>query len=167
MEWGKERRWKQRMKKGAAVVSGCLAVFLMAGRAEVSAAPIPLRGVVEGFYGTPWSQEDREDMIRFCGGQGLNAYIYAPKDDPYHRARWREPYPEEKLSKLASLSKLAKTQGVRFIFAISPGLDIRFSGYQGFMDRLAMQKKIETMYRVGVRDFAIFFERIRFFFFHQ
>ncbi|WP_415945069.1 protein O-GlcNAcase [Selenomonas montiformis] len=160
MEWGKERRWKQRMKKGAAVVSGCLAVFLMAGRAEVSAAPIPLRGVVEGFYGTPWSQEDREDMIRFCGGQGLNAYIYAPKDDPYHRARWREPYPEEKLSKLASLSKLAKTQGVRFIFAISPGLDIRFSGYQGFMDRLAMQKKIEAMYRVGVRDFAIFFDDI-------
>lgn len=70
-------------------------------------------------------------MIRFCGGQGLNAYIYAPKDDPYHRARWREPYPEEKLSKLASLSKLAKTQGVRFIFAISPGLDIRFQDIRG------------------------------------
>jgi hyaluronoglucosaminidase len=44
--------------------------------------PILLRGIVEGFYGTPWNFDIRADLIRFCGEYNLNAYIYAPKDDP-------------------------------------------------------------------------------------
>ena len=67
------------------------------------AASIPLRGVVEGFYGKPWTQEQRVDMMAFCEAHGLNAYIYAPKDDPYHREKWREPYPESQRKKLAKL----------------------------------------------------------------
>ncbi len=43
------------------------------------------RGVIEGFYGPPWSHQDRLDVLRFMGREGLNTYIYAPKDDPYHR----------------------------------------------------------------------------------
>ena len=50
-------------------------------------APIELRGIVEGFYGTPWTFEDRADLIRFSYHNNLNSYIYAPKDDPYHRAK--------------------------------------------------------------------------------
>ncbi len=44
-----------------------------------------LRGIIEGFYGKPWSDENRIDIIRFCGKNKMNAYWYAPKDDPYHR----------------------------------------------------------------------------------
>ena len=61
---------------------------------SVSASPIPLRGVVEGFYGTPWTHAQRLDMLAFMGRQGFNAYIYSPKDDQYARAAWRVPYPE-------------------------------------------------------------------------
>ena len=53
-----------------------------------------MRGVIEGFYGAPWSHDERLDLIRFCAQHGLNTWVHAPKDDPYHRARWREPYPE-------------------------------------------------------------------------
>ena len=60
-----------------------LATIFIGGSA--GAAPIPLRGVVEGFYGTPWTFDDRSDIIEFCRQSNLNAYIYAPKDDPYHR----------------------------------------------------------------------------------
>lgn len=54
---------------------------------------IPWRGVVEGFYGQPLSNQERAEQFSFYQQKGLNSYIYAPKDDPYHRSRWREPYP--------------------------------------------------------------------------
>lgn len=122
---------------------------------------IPLRGIVEGFYGTPWQQADRLDILDFCRTHGFNAYIYAPKDDPYHRAKWREPYPADKIKELSALIQFSKERQVRFIFAISPGLDIHLDGFQGFQDRLAMGKKLQAMYDLGVRDFAIFFDDIQ------
>ncbi|SDG51400.1 hyaluronoglucosaminidase [Selenomonas sp. WCT3] len=127
----------------------------------VEAAPIPLRGIVEGFYGTPWQQTDRLDILNFCSKHDLNAYIYAPKDDPYHRAKWREPYPTEKLKELSALITAAQKQKVRFVFAVSPGLDIKFTGFKGFQDRMSMYKKLQAMYDLGVRDFAIFFDDIQ------
>ncbi|MBO5750979.1 MAG: beta-N-acetylglucosaminidase domain-containing protein [Kiritimatiellae bacterium] len=55
---------------------------------------IPLRGVVEGFYGRPWGTDGRYDLIQFMGKYKMNCFIYGPKDDPYHLSRWKEPYPE-------------------------------------------------------------------------
>ena len=120
------------------------------------AEPIPIRGVVEGFYGTPWTQENRIDMLDFCGNHGLNAYIYAPKDDPYHRAKWREPYPQDKLNELSELIRKAKSDNVKFIFAVSPGLDLHYDE----AEQNAMIAKLQAMYDLGVRDFAIFFDDI-------
>lgn len=143
-----------------ALASGMIlgSTLLDFGCAEAS--PIPLRGIVEGFYGTPWQQSDRLDILAFCGKHSLNAYIYAPKDDPYHRAKWREPYPADKMKELSALIEAAQKQNVRFVFAVSPGLDIKFTGFKGFKDRLAMYKKLQAMYDLGVRDFAIFFDDI-------
>ena len=139
-----------------------IATALIAGIVAMSSAvtlaePIPIRGVVEGFYGTPWTQENRIDMLNFCGEHGLNAYIYAPKDDPYHRAKWREPYPQDKLNDLAELINQAKADNVKFIFAVSPGLDLDYSSES---EQDAMIAKLKAMYDLGVRDFAIFFDDI-------
>jgi len=141
-------------------LTAMLAVSLWGNLPVFSAPAIPLRGIVEGFYGTPWSQTERLAMLQFCHDHRFNAYIYAPKDDPYHRAKWREPYPADKLTELQALIDEAKKQRVRFIFAVSPGLDIHFTGSQGEEDKLAMQKKLTAMYEMGVRDFAIFFDDI-------
>lgn len=138
-----------------------MAVTLWGSIPTSNAAAIPLRGIVEGFYGTPWTQADRLSMLKFCNEHKLNAYIYAPKDDPYHRAQWREPYPAEKMADLQALINEAKKQQVKFIFAISPGLDIHFDGPQAEADKLAMEKKLTAMYDMGVRDFAIFFDDIK------
>jgi hyaluronoglucosaminidase len=47
---------------------------------------INFRGIVEGFYGQPWSFDDRIELLRYFGKNiKLNTYIYGPKDDPYHR----------------------------------------------------------------------------------
>ena len=130
-------------------------------QATTFAAPIPLRGVIEGFYGTPWTFEQREDLMIFCRRHNLNAYIYAPKDDLYHRDKWREPYPAEKFSELKTLVSAAKSNGVRFIFAVSPGQDLNYKGKKGDADFNFMMQKLEAMYQVGVRDFAIFFDDLK------
>ena len=128
---------------------------------NVFAEPIPLRGVIEGFYGEQWTFADRKDLMTFCRENKLNAYIYAPKDDLYHRAKWRENYPAEKISELKNLIATAKANGVRFIFAVSPGLDLNYKGKKGAADFELMMKKLESMYKIGVRDFAIFFDDLK------
>ncbi|MEW6105897.1 MAG: beta-N-acetylglucosaminidase domain-containing protein, partial [Bacillota bacterium] len=85
------------------------------------------RGIVEGFYGKPWTHDERMDMLSFMSQIGMNAYIYAPKDDPYHRHRWRAPYPEDLLAHLSELASHARKHGITFIFAVSPGLSLRYS----------------------------------------
>ena len=126
---------------------------------ETLAEPIPLRGIVEGFYGTPWTHENRIDIFKFCNQHNLNAYIYAPKDDPYHRAKWRESYPNDKLKEIAELIQSAKQNNVKFIFAVSPGLDLNYSSED---DLQAMIKKLTAIYKLGARDFAIFFDDIEY-----
>ena len=59
-----------------------------------------IRGVIEGFYGNPWTHEQRLDHIRFIGRHGMNTFVYGPKDDPLVRRRWREPYDEAALARL-------------------------------------------------------------------
>lgn len=142
-------------KKIAATILCALSV-----QGAAFAAPIPLRGIVEGFYGKPWTQEQRIDMMAFCEAHGLNAYIYAPKDDPYHREKWREPYPESQIKKLAALIGEAQRHHVKFIFALSPGLDNSYTPLRGAMDRKKLLEKLDSVYALGVRDFAVFFDDI-------
>ncbi len=60
-------------------------------------AEVAHRGFIEGYYGNPWSNEDRAELMKFGGDYKLNQYVFAPKDDPYHNSKWRDLYPEEKI----------------------------------------------------------------------
>ena len=51
-------------------------------------ADVVSRGFIEGYYGNPWSTEDRVNLMKWGGYYKLNAYFYAPKDDPKHRTQW-------------------------------------------------------------------------------
>lgn len=118
---------------------------------------IRFRGVVEGFYGTPWSHEARLRQLKFYGQNKMNTYIYGPKDDPYHRTpHWREPYPEKEAKQISELAKVAKENAVDFVWAIHPGQDIKWNA----LDRDLLLAKFEKMYRLGVRSFAVFFDDI-------
>src|SRR5690606_2632585 len=61
------------------------------------------RGVIEGFYGAPWTHAERLRLVEELGRLRMNRYVYAPKDDPYHRRLWRESYPETEAAQLAEL----------------------------------------------------------------
>lgn len=117
---------------------------------------VKFRGVVEGFYGTPWSHEARLRQFDFYGRNKMNVYIYGPKDDPYHRDHWRQPYPEEETRRIQELNEHARSRGVNFYWAIHPGIDIKWTDE----DRDALIAKFEKMYELGVRSFAVFFDDI-------
>lgn len=125
---------------------------------EINDAPVfPYRGVVEGFYGTPWSHAVRLSLIDFYGKYKLNTYVYGPKDDPYHSSpNWRLPYPEKEQKDIKELVEACKRNRVDFVWAIHPGKDIKWNeeDYQNLV------RKFNLMYDDGVRSFAIFFDDI-------
>jgi len=116
-----------------------------------------IRGVVEGFFGPPWSHEERLKMLKFFPECKFNLYIYAPKDDPFHRERWSEPYPQDQLAKLKALIETAKQNSINFCFAISPGLSIRYSRDDDFE---TLTKKVETVRKMSVKWFGLFLDDI-------
>lgn len=126
--------------------------------AEVTDYPdVPYRGVVEGFYGVPWSREARLSQLDFYGRNKMNIYIYGPKDDPYHSSpNWRKPYPAQEAEQLKELVECARRNEVLFYWAIHPGKDIRWNTE----DRNLLMEKFESMYRLGIRAFAVFFDDI-------
>lgn len=161
-----------KIEKGCIVLAGAdergtyygvqtLAQLLALGKlplVEVTDYPdVPYRGVVEGFYGTPWSQEARIRQLDFYGRNKMNVYIYGPKDDPYHSTpNWRKPYPAKEGEQLKVLVDRAKENNVIFYWAIHPGQDIRWNDE----DRALLLQKFESMYQLGVRGFAVFFDDI-------
>ncbi|GAA0459424.1 beta-N-acetylhexosaminidase family protein [Streptomyces olivaceiscleroticus] len=121
--------------------------------ASVSDHPaMPLRGSIEGFYGSPWTNEERLDQMDFLGEVKSNTYVYAPKDDPYHREKWRDPYPADKLDELGALVKRATANHVRFTFAVSPGNSICYSDPA---DVKALTAKLQSLHDLGVRSFSV------------
>jgi hyaluronoglucosaminidase len=110
------------------------------------------RGVIEGFYGTPWSHEDRLWVVERIGGWGMNRYVYAPKEDPLHRERWREPYPSQTLARFRELVERGARAGVEVGFAVSPGLSIRYASGD---DRAALAQKLSGFRELGARHFTL------------
>ncbi|MEU5723667.1 beta-N-acetylglucosaminidase domain-containing protein [Micromonospora sp. NPDC047738] len=113
---------------------------------------MPLRGVIEGFYGQPWSQQDRLSQLEFYGRTKQNIYVYSPKDDPYLREQWRQAYPPDKLGPIQELVATATSNHVEFTYALSPGLSVCYSSDR---DKRALVDKFQSLWNIGVRSFAI------------
>ena len=125
---------------------------------EVNDYPVfPYRGIVEGFYGAPWSHKVRLSLIDFYGRNKLNTYVYGPKDDPYHSSpNWRKPYPADQARNIHELVEACEKNRVEFVWAIHPGKDIKWNEE----DYNNLKRKFDLMYQLGVRSFAIFFDDI-------
>ena len=116
-----------------------------------------LAGVIEGFYGQPWSLAERFELFEWMAAWGLNTYLYALKDDLKQRAVWREPYSASEAAALGEVIRGAQQRGLRFIYALSPGLDIRYSN-EG--ELLCLKKRFEQMLALGCQHFALLFDDI-------
>jgi protein O-GlcNAcase/histone acetyltransferase len=132
---------------------------MMDGPRVASGAPDAgfLSGVIEGFYGPPWSTSERFELFEIMAASGLNTYLYAPKDDLKHRVRWREAYSPEEAEALGTLIRACVRRGLRFIYALAPGLDIRFSRET---DLDCLRTRVEQMLALGCRHFGLLFDDI-------
>ena len=149
--------WRPSRGRFALVTLAALGGCANAGGDAGPPPAFDMSGVIEGFYGTPWSHEDRIDVLRFMGRVGLRAYFYAPKDDPYHRSRWRDAYPEPEQERLRELVETAAQAGVEFWYAISPGLTMTYSSDS---DYDALLGKIEQVSELGVAHFGLFVDDV-------
>lgn len=121
-------------------------------------ADVEFRGFIEGYYGNPWSHEDRLDLMKFGGEIKMNQYIYAPKDDPLHNRRWRDLYDEEGLKNIAELAKAGNESKCFFVYALHTFMNnpINFSSdatYQA--DLQVIKNKLGQVIEAGVRQVAI------------
>nr|CAG4649962.1 EOG090X01OH [Sida crystallina] len=116
-----------------------------------------ISGVVEGFYGRPWTLDQRKDLFTKMQEWGLNSYLYAPKDDYKHRAYWRELYSVEEAEHLTALIAAAKECNIMFLYALSPGLDITYSSTK---EMLTLKRKLDQVVQFGCTAFALLFDDI-------
>ncbi len=119
---------------------------------NADASPFVHRGVVEGFYGTPYDITTRKWWIERLAALGMNRYVVAPKDDPLHRARWSERYDPETLAGFASLVAHGRAHGVDVGFGVSPGLSICASDPD---DIDALLTKYRDFHAAGARLFVL------------
>ncbi|MCP5041436.1 MAG: hypothetical protein GY944_10455 [bacterium] len=110
------------------------------------------RGVVEGFYGPAYPEDERLDLIREMGRWGMNTYLYAPKDDPLQRERWRDPYPARALAHFRSWVECGHACGVQVGFALSPGLSIHYASAD---DVARLADKFRAFCELGCRFLSL------------
>ncbi|MGL4740112.1 MAG: beta-N-acetylglucosaminidase domain-containing protein [Sarcina sp.] len=116
-----------------------------------------LRGIIEGFYGEPWSFDTKKLAIEFLNENRMNTYMYAPKDDLYHRDKWREEYPSKIFNEIVQLKAFCDNKFVDFYYCISPGKDIDVTNKK---DIDILCKKIKALIDIGVKDFALLLDDI-------
>ncbi|WP_199548096.1 beta-N-acetylglucosaminidase domain-containing protein [Streptomyces sp. N35] len=116
-----------------------------------------VRGTTEGFYGTPWTTQERLEQLDFMGRTKQNRYVYAPGDDLYRQAKWREPYPAAQRAEFRKLAERARANHVTLAWAVAPGQAMCLSS-DG--DLKALLKKIDSMWALGARAFQLHFQDV-------
>ena len=118
----------------------------------------PELGLIEGFFGRPWSWQDRAEAVRFLGPRGYRFYLYAPKADLFLRRLWQERFPEEERKALAGFAEACRAAGVRFGAGLSP-FELHLQPDRGWQDLLA--GKVAELEASGAVDLAILFDDMR------
>lgn len=79
----------------------------------------PAAGVIEGFYGPPWTWDERREIVDSIVDWGGNVYVWAPKSAPRHRDAWREPFDVDERDGFSSL----RGRGAAIRVGLTPGSD--------------------------------------------
>lgn len=132
-------------------------------------ADTKIRGIIEGYYGIPYSAAVTKDLFRFMARYKLNTYMYGAKSDPYHSRYWSEPYPEHITDEqerigymsgpmLSDVASAALNSKVSFIWAIHPGKAFADAKAVDVNDRILA--KFEDMKELGVTQFGVFVDDV-------
>ncbi len=116
------------------------------------------RGIIEGFFGRPWSWQTRQDYARFLKQNNYDYYIYAPKADRYLRRLWAEPWPAEEYQHLQQLGQVYQQAQVAWGIGLTP-----FEIHRNFNDDTitALDAKIQSINTLQPNILAILFDDMR------
>ncbi len=116
---------------------------------------VNLIGMIEGFYGNPWSHSVRLKFPEVLAELGLNAYLYCPKSDPYLRRRWKEDWPITDWNNLRAFSFECLNKKISFGIGISP-YEI-YTAYTNF-EKISLRVKIERISELNPAFICVLFD---------
>lgn len=115
------------------------------------------RGVIEGFYGTPWTTAQRLKGVEHFADFGMNLFLVAPKDAKWQRFQWRDPLSESFVAELGELIARGKRHCVDVSACVSPGLSVTYSDEA---DVAAVVEKFVQLSSVGAKHFGLLLDDI-------
>jgi len=125
---------------------------------DIDSGPdFPIRGVVEGFYGKPWTHEQRMRGLQYFGDYNMNSFFLAPKDIPWQRFNWRAPFDSAFLATTNELIIQGRKNAVDIVVCVSPGLSVRYSDDK---DVNAVVNRYKQLFELGARHFGLLWDDI-------
>lgn len=137
-------------------------------------ADMAFRGLIEGYYGRPWTWAEKAELIKFGSDFKMNKMVYAPKDDPYHVTKWKDLYPdksedaENNIQNIIIAAETARKYKADLVwtahcFGYTVGANAGENGIRynegdenvPGSDINLLKAKFQQMYDVGVRTFGI------------
>jgi hyaluronoglucosaminidase len=125
-------------------------------------ADVPVRGIIEGFYGAPYAPDERLAVLTRMAALRQNRYLYAPQNDDYAHDQWAAPYPADAAQPLADAAAFADAHLIDFVWGFRPAINlfgysqpansIKFSSDADFARATA---KLDSLRALGVRRFAL------------
>lgn len=115
------------------------------------------RGVIEGFYGNPWTHAQRLRGIEHFADFGMNLFLLAPKDAAWQRLRWRDPLSASFITEMRELFAAGERHAVAVSACVSPGLSVQYSDDA---DVASVVAKFEQLAAVGARHFGLLLDDI-------
>lgn len=115
----------------------------------------PDLGIIEGYYGRPWSWDDRQAVSAFLATHGYRFHHYAPKADPHVREDWTTPWPNAQRQRLEAFRDHCHANDLRFGVGLSP------VGLQSDPDEkglTALERRLREFNDLGVDDLVLLFD---------
>lgn len=108
-------------------------------------------GIVEGYYGSLPTFEQRKNTLKNLSDSGLNFYLYAPKEDPFLRSHIDIEHSDSWLNKFNDFLAYSKELNIEVGIGLAP---IRKD------KKIALKSKIKNFSERGVKYFSILFDDI-------
>ena len=118
----------------------------------------PARGYIEGYYGRLLGSYERHRIIDRLAENGMNAYLYAPKEDPFHRVEWRTAWPDEWVREFTGFCEYSNQNNINVFGGIAPGLD--YNSKHDAQDFGCLVEKAGMLAEAGAAGIALMFDDI-------
>lgn len=112
---------------------------------------------MEGFYGKPWTHDQRKKALQVFRHFKFNTFLIAPKNDYNQRVNWRELLSFHKKEELRELVEIGNAFQINVSQSVSPGADICYSNKS---DLQKLIFRFEQMYELGIRHLFLLWDDI-------